>query len=216
MSEHLIAARAALADEIADAQTRIARANAALAVLGGDVVPGPLPLVRPPADDVPAPPVELPKRETLPKPAEQRPAASAPGTSKYDYDEITRVAVEAYNAGESMPLAVVKRYNTSYATAGKLLSVARERGHSIPNGRRPATPATPAAPSETRTCPECSKVVSRAGIGTHRRMAHGVTGVAVRSAPVEQPHRPAERAMFSVEDAAALIDADTDDDEQVG
>lgn len=69
MSEHLIAARAALAELIADHQAHIDRARAALAALDGDAVP----MVRPaPTPDVIDAPVVLPK----PPQREQRPAAT--------------------------------------------------------------------------------------------------------------------------------------------
>lgn len=72
MSEHLIAARAALAELIADHQAHIDRAQAALDALNGDVVP----MVRPaPTPDVIDAPVVLPKQPQR----EQRPAARSKG-----------------------------------------------------------------------------------------------------------------------------------------
>lgn len=72
MTEHEIAARAALSDLLEHHRTQITRIEAAVAALNGDTPV--VPLVRPPAPDIIAPPVQMPK---LPQ-REQRPAATEP------------------------------------------------------------------------------------------------------------------------------------------
>lgn len=69
MTDHEIAARAALNDLLDHHRQQITRIEAAIAALNGDVIP----LVRPPAPDIIAPPVEMPK---VPQ-REQRPAAKS-------------------------------------------------------------------------------------------------------------------------------------------
>lgn len=204
-SEHLTAARAALADEINDAtqlrdlsQQRIDRANAAIDALYGD---DPVPLVRPPAPDVEQPgPVEVPKPaetrpkkvETRPRPVETRPAAgtkvpcpdcgheiaraqltnhrrhrhgatSTETSSKYNLEEIARVAREAIAAGNSGPEAVATTFGVSKGNAGLLLTRARHAGHTVPRAydKDAATQAvqavtlSPDAAERILACEEC-------------------------------------------------------------
>lgn len=130
MTEHEIAARAALQDLVLYHQTHIDRANAALAALGGEIVP----MVRPPAPGVIPPPVQMPKVPVR----EQRPAATGkrrsppPRIPKYDPSEVTSVAKEAHQAGQSMGLAVAEHFGIKRMNADELISRYRKQGFDIP------------------------------------------------------------------------------------
>lgn len=193
MSEHLIAARAALADEIAAAQGRIDRANAALELLGADVVP----LVRPPADDVPAEPVTIPKRETRPKPTEQRPAAKTKRKRKYDYDEIAAVACQAHAEGRSMRDTLVAHLNIPIKQVDTMLWKLRKEGYAIP--RSAAFTAEPITRMPVDQQP-AREATAGPWAGPVKPISQTISG----QRPVEHTDRPLR---FSVDDAVAAIEA---------
>jgi hypothetical protein len=57
----------------------------------------------------------------------------------------------------------------------------------------PATAAKAAPPTDTLTCPECGKTFTRAaGLGAHRKIAHGVAGASKNTA-AKSASTPASR-----------------------
>lgn len=91
----------------------------------------------------------------------------SPGTSKYDYAEVARIANAAARAGVAPGRAVADRYKVSPQNGAFLVAQARKRGHDIPKlgankpikmtapAKAPASNVTPIAGSRGFTPANC-------------------------------------------------------------
>lgn len=185
MNEHEIAARAALADALIHHERQIARITAALEALNGGPV---VPLVRPPAPDIIAPPVEMPK---VPE-REQRPAARK--VLKHDDDAIVACARAAFERGESMGKAVAATFNMAVATADTKLSDLRRRRDDVPRHTpgRPRSQSTHeavverAATQDVFKCVTCAAVFTeRPKLANHTIISHGRGPTSIENTPLD-------------------------------
>lgn len=141
--------REQLAAEIARCRSR---ADALQTVLdAAEAVPGEesVPMVRPPAEGVPQPPVELPR----PPAKEQRKPAAKRG-EKYDWSEVAAEITRALDAGQAITKTLAVRYGVSSAMASWMIKRCREKGLIPESGitRKPSEAALPtAAPDPAAT-----------------------------------------------------------------
>lgn len=64
----------------------------------------------------------------------------SPGTSKYDYAEVARIANAAVRGGESAVSAVASRFGVSVAMGSYLIKTARQKNHHIAKGKTGKAP----------------------------------------------------------------------------
>lgn len=141
MDEFLDTIRTQLSDEIDRLRARAdVLERVALATVEAAPDDAPPVVVRPPATDVPAEPVTIPK---APK-RERRPAAKRPGGRpiQRDYEAIAKVAREAIVDGKSATAAVAGEFSVTDGNARQLIAAARQKGHDIPRTLGFSSPAT--------------------------------------------------------------------------